>query len=76
MINKVLNAPINLFFDVTPIGRILNRFSKDLFVIDCHLSFCFGWFTVLFYYTMSVFVIAIIAVKWIIFGMPFVFYAL
>jgi len=29
MLSKVLNAPINLYFDVTPIGRILNRFSKD-----------------------------------------------
>ena len=26
---RVLQAPINLFFDKTPTGRILNRFSKD-----------------------------------------------
>jgi ABC-type multidrug transport system fused ATPase/permease subunit len=30
MIEAVLRAPINLFFDVTPTGTILNRFSKDL----------------------------------------------
>ena len=30
MLAKVLNAPINLYFEVTPIGRILNKFSKDL----------------------------------------------
>jgi len=30
MVKYVLNAPINLYFDVTPIGRILNKFSKDL----------------------------------------------
>jgi len=30
MIKGVLNAPINLFFDVTPTGVIINRFSKDL----------------------------------------------
>ena len=30
MIHKVLHAPINTYFDVTPIGRILNKFSKDL----------------------------------------------
>jgi len=23
-------APVNLYYDVTPIGRILNKFSKDL----------------------------------------------
>ena len=30
MIERVLKAPVNLYFDVTPIGRILNKFSKDL----------------------------------------------
>jgi len=34
MLSKVLNAPVNLYFDVTPIGRILNKFSKDLDVAD------------------------------------------
>jgi len=34
MLNKVLSAPINLYYDVTPIGQILNRFSKDLDVLD------------------------------------------
>ena len=39
MLGKVLNAPINLYFDVTPIGRILNKFSKDLEVADGYVSF-------------------------------------
>ena len=30
MIARILNAPINLYFDTTPIGRIINRFTKDL----------------------------------------------
>ena len=30
MIDKVVHAPVNLYFDVTPIGRIMNKFSKDL----------------------------------------------
>jgi len=34
ILNKVMNAPINIYFDVTPIGRILNRFSKDLNVLE------------------------------------------
>lgn len=34
MIKKVLNAPINLYFDITPIGRILNKFSKDLSAVE------------------------------------------
>ena len=27
---KVMNAPVNTFFDITPVGKILVRFSKDL----------------------------------------------
>lgn len=42
MLNKVLSAPINLFYDVTPIGKILNRFSKDLSVLDSQLLFTVG----------------------------------
>ena len=30
IIKKVMNAPINTFFDITPVGKILVRFSKDL----------------------------------------------
>ena len=34
MIVKILKAPINLFFDKTPSGIILNKFSKDLSKIE------------------------------------------
>lgn len=34
MIKSVFAAPINLFYDVTPSGVILNRFSKDLMAVD------------------------------------------
>ena len=37
LLKNVLAAPINTYFDVTPIGRILNRFSKDLDQIDSQL---------------------------------------
>ena len=32
--SAVLRAPINTFFDVTPVGQILNRFTKDIDQID------------------------------------------
>jgi len=29
MFRRLLHAPTNLFFDVTPVGRVVNRFSGD-----------------------------------------------
>ena len=34
MFTRVCHAPVNLYFDVTPAGRIVTRFSKDLFVLN------------------------------------------
>ncbi|CAG9327095.1 unnamed protein product [Blepharisma stoltei] len=34
MIKSFIRAPVNLFYDVTPLGRILNRLNKDLNSID------------------------------------------
>lgn len=44
LITQVLQAPINLFFDVTPVGKILNLLTKDLYILDFNLSFSFGTF--------------------------------
>ncbi|XP_071483923.1 ATP-binding cassette sub-family C member 10-like [Diadema antillarum] len=36
LLDSVLKAPIS-FFDSTPLGRIINRFSSDVRIIDSHL---------------------------------------
>ncbi len=36
-LKKVLEAPVNLFFDVTPIGKILQIFTEDMEVFRGHL---------------------------------------
>ncbi|KAG7398176.1 hypothetical protein PHYBOEH_011499 [Phytophthora boehmeriae] len=34
LFRRVLAAPVNIYFDVTPVGQILNRFSNDLDQMD------------------------------------------
>ncbi|EKE39242.1 hypothetical protein ENUP19_0252G0038 [Entamoeba nuttalli] len=42
-LNRVLNSPMS-FFQATPIGRILNRFSENLFVIDDKINLSLAQF--------------------------------
>lgn len=41
LLNSIMRSPTTTFFDITPIGRIVNRFAKDTDVIDTTLSLCF-----------------------------------
>jgi ABC-type multidrug transport system fused ATPase/permease subunit len=57
MIKKVINAPINTFFDVTPTGTIMNRFSKDLQVMDNEVSVVFGGINVMLYQVLAILIV-------------------
>ena len=59
MVEHVFRAPVNLYFDTTPLGRVLNRFSKDLSVIESTLVFEIGTGYVNFYNLLSIFGLAI-----------------
>jgi ABC-type multidrug transport system fused ATPase/permease subunit len=69
MLKNILRSPMS-FFDTTPLGRVLNRFSKDIYVVDEAIpgsvrSFLFTLFGVLsslvvIIVTTPTFVIAII----------------
>lgn len=37
LLRNVLRAPLTTFFDITPLGRVLNRFSKDVDTTDNEL---------------------------------------
>ena len=34
MFSRVIRAPLNLFFDRVPLGRLINRFAADLDMVD------------------------------------------
>lgn len=42
MFYKVIRAPVNLFFDRVPLGRLINRFTADLNIFDFRVPFSLG----------------------------------
>lgn len=73
MIDRVLRAPVNLYFDTTPIGRILNRFSKDLNTMECGFADQIGGFLAMAYTLLYVIVVAVLAVAWVGVLLPVIF---
>uniref|UniRef100_K3WIN5 Uncharacterized protein n=1 Tax=Globisporangium ultimum (strain ATCC 200006 / CBS 805.95 / DAOM BR144) TaxID=431595 RepID=K3WIN5_GLOUD len=53
----VLHAPVTTFFDVTPVGQILNRFSRDLDQIDNPLAYYAMGFLMFGMTTLSIFIV-------------------
>ena len=65
MIDCVLLAPINLYFDTTPIGRIINRFTKDLSLLETTILYIIGTTLSTLYQLVAVMLMAVIVVPWI-----------
>lgn len=70
MVDRVMKAPVNLYFDTTPMGRVLNRFSKDLSVIENTLVYEIGSGYVNFYNLLAIFGVAAFVVPWILLVFP------
>ncbi|KAG7502092.1 Multidrug resistance-associated 4 [Solea senegalensis] len=64
MFNAILRTPVH-FFDVNPIGRILNRFSKDIGYLDSLLPWTFVDFIQIFLQVIGVVVVAAVIIPWI-----------
>ncbi|XP_010629028.1 multidrug resistance-associated protein 4 isoform X1 [Fukomys damarensis] len=64
MFESILKAPV-LFFDRNPIGRILNRFSKDIGHMDDLLPLTFLDFIQTLLFVISVMAVAVAVIPWI-----------
>ena len=73
LMKSLLKAPINLFYDVTPLGRILNRLSKDINTIDESLAFSIGTFIAQICQTLSCILMGLLYFPYIIIFLPIFF---
>ncbi|XP_065902912.1 ATP-binding cassette sub-family C member 4-like isoform X2 [Dysidea avara] len=64
MFKAILRAPI-LFFDTNPVGRVLNRFSSDIGLMDSLLPYMFLQFFTLLLMIFSYMLIACVANHWL-----------
>lgn len=64
LLTKVLRAPV-LFFDLTAFGRIINRFSSDVFNLDDALPFNLNIFLAQLYSLMASVFITVYGLPWI-----------
>uniref|UniRef100_G3NJD7 Multidrug resistance-associated protein 4 n=1 Tax=Gasterosteus aculeatus aculeatus TaxID=481459 RepID=G3NJD7_GASAC len=64
MFNAILRTPVH-FFDINPIGRILNRFSKDIGYLDSLLPWTFVDFIQVLLQVIGVIAVAAVILPWI-----------
>lgn len=69
MMKKVVSAPINLFFDITPIGRLINKFSTDLNQ-QARMATIYGNFLGRLYILLQVVIVATYTLWYFVFLFP------
>lgn len=60
LLRSIIRSPVR-FFDVTPIGRILNRFTKDIYSLDASIPMTSGMLGVQVFTLLSAFIAIAIA---------------
>ncbi|XP_033471879.1 ATP-binding cassette sub-family C member 4 [Epinephelus lanceolatus] len=64
MFNAILRTHVR-FFDINPIGRVLNRFSKDIGQLDSSMPWTFVDFVQVFLQILGVIAVAVSIIPWI-----------
>ncbi|KAM9334356.1 ATP-binding cassette sub-family C member 4-like [Symphorus nematophorus] len=64
MFNSILKTPVR-FFDINPIGRVLNRFSKDIGQLDANMPWTFVDFIQVFLQIIGVIAVSVSVIPWI-----------
>ncbi|XP_049919631.1 ATP-binding cassette sub-family C member 4-like [Epinephelus moara] len=64
MFNSILRTHVR-FFDINPIGRVLNRFSKDIGQLDSSMPWTFVDFIQVFLQILGVIAVAVSIIPWI-----------
>ncbi len=73
MLRSILSAPIR-FFDSTPVGRILQRFSRDVESVDIHLQWSFDHTIHAFFHITVSFVLIIVILPLVLIAIIPIFY--
>nr|CAB3219629.1 multidrug resistance-associated protein 1-like [Phallusia mammillata] len=58
MLHSIMRAPM-AFFDTTPLGRVMNRFSKDVYLVDEVIPRCLSTFLSTMFLTLATFFVII-----------------
>ena len=70
MLKRVIKAPINNFFEITPIGAIMNRFSTDIANFETDFPFTLDYLLNLVFNILIICIITIVAIPYT--ALPFV----
>ena len=63
MLGNIIRSPMS-FFDTTPLGRLLNRFSKDIYTIDQVIPLSMRAFLMTFMNCVSTVIVITVASPW------------